>query len=81
MVHKKAGDLMENCPKCNSLLRTGVSWMTFENDDTPDMPTIAYTNIPLFCLNKECENFAGENSDKPNYQPKYLVDVVKNRVN
>jgi hypothetical protein len=55
--------------------------MTFENDDTPDKPTIAYTNIPLFCLNKECENYAGENSDKPNYQPKYLVDIVKNRVN
>jgi alpha-beta hydrolase superfamily lysophospholipase len=52
-----------------------------ENDNTPDMPTIAYTNIPLFCLNKECENFAGENSDKPNYQPKYLVDVITNKVN
>jgi hypothetical protein len=51
--------------------------MTFENDDTPDLPTIAYTNIPLFCLNKECENFVGEHLD----QPKYLVDVVKNKVN
>lgn len=75
---------MENCPKCNSLLRTGVSFMTFENDDTPDKPTIAYTNIPLFCLNKECENYVGDNTDNPNkpeYQPKYLVDIVKNRVN
>jgi hypothetical protein len=74
---KKAGENMENCPKCKSLLRTGVSFMTFENDTTPDLPTIAYTNIPLFCLNKECENFAGEHLD----QPKYLVDVVKNKVN
>lgn len=49
--------------------------MTFENDTTPDLPTIAYTNIPLFCLNKECENNAGTS-----LEPQYLVDIVKNRV-
>jgi hypothetical protein len=56
-------------------LRTGVSFMTFENDTTPDLPTIAYVNIPLFCLNKECENNAGTS-----LEPQYLVDIVKNRV-
>jgi hypothetical protein len=51
--------------------------MDFENDTTPDAPTIAYVNIPMFCFNKECENYVGDNLD----QPKYLVDVVRNRVN
>lgn len=73
----KAGENMDHCPKCNSLLRTGKSTMDFENDTTPDLPTIAYINIPMFCQNKECENYAGDNPE----QPMYLVDVLRNKVN
>ncbi|MEH7355080.1 hypothetical protein V7150_16100 [Neobacillus drentensis] len=68
---------METCPKCNSLLRTGTSFMTFENDDTPDKETIAYTNIPLICPNKECDDYGGGNL----FEPRIVVEVTKNRVN
>lgn len=68
---------METCPKCNSLLRIGTSFMTFENDDTPDLETVAYTNLKMVCANKDCENFAGD--DLAN--PKTVVDVIQNRVN
>jgi hypothetical protein len=51
--------------------------MTFENDDTPDKPTIAYTNMPMLCVNKNCENYAGENLTNP----RYLTDLVRNQVN
>jgi hypothetical protein len=68
---------METCPKCNSLLRIGTSYMTFENDDTPDELTIAYTNLPLICINKECDQYGGEDVSKP----RIIVDTVKNRVN
>jgi hypothetical protein len=71
------GEIMETCPKCNSLLQIGTSFMTFENDDTPDKPTIAYTNLPMICLNKECENYGGELVTNP----RYVVEVIKNRVN
>jgi hypothetical protein len=78
MEQRKAGENMgETCPKCNSLLRIGSSYMTFENDDTPEKPTIAYVNLPLLCVNKECENFAGENLTNP----RYLTDLVRNQVN
>ncbi|WHY76074.1 hypothetical protein QNH20_18350 [Neobacillus sp. WH10] len=68
---------METCPKCNSLLRTGISQMTFENDDTPDKETIAYTNIPMICPNKACDDYGGEDTSKP----RIVVETVKNRVN
>jgi hypothetical protein len=51
--------------------------MTFENDDTPDKPTIAYTNLPMICLNKQCAIYGGEDVSNP----KYVVEIVKNRVN
>jgi len=68
---------MDTCPKCNSLLRIGTSFMTFENDDTPDEPTIAYTNLPLICLNKECTNYGGEDVSNPTF----VVETIKNKVN
>jgi hypothetical protein len=68
---------METCPKCQALLRIGSSFMTFENDDTPDKPTIAYTNMPMLCVNKDCENYAGEDLTNP----RYLTDLVRNQVN
>lgn len=60
---------MDHCPKCKSLLRTGISFTTNEDD-------VEYTNIPLFCLNKDCDNYAGNTLDIVKQ-----VDIVKNRVN
>jgi hypothetical protein len=68
---------MDTCPKCNSLLRIGTSFMTFENDDTPELETIAYTNLEMLCLNKECDKYAGENLT----QPRTVVETITNRVN
>jgi hypothetical protein len=51
--------------------------MTFENDDTPELPTIAYTNLPMICINKDCDNYGGEELTKP----KIIVETVKNKVN
>jgi hypothetical protein len=69
--------MMDTCPQCGSLLRIGTSYMTFENDTTPDLPTIAYTNLPMICLNKQCAIYGGEDVSNP----KYVVEIVKNRVN
>jgi hypothetical protein len=68
---------METCPKCNSLLRIGTSYMTFENDDTPELETKAYTNLPLICLNKDCDDYGGEDVNNP----RIIVDIVRNQVN
>lgn len=68
---------MDACPKCNSLLRIGNSFYTFENDDTPDAPTKVFTNLPLICLNKECDNYGG--GDLSN--PRFVVDTVVNQLN
>jgi len=68
---------MDTCPKCNSLLRIGTSFMTFENDDTPELETIAYTNLEMLCLNKECDQYAGENLA----EPRTVVETITNRVN
>jgi hypothetical protein len=68
---------METCPKCQALLRIGTSYMTFENDDTPDAETIAYTNLPLICLNKDCDDYGGENVSSP----RIIIETIKNRVN
>jgi len=71
------GGNMETCPKCQSLLRIGTSYMTFENDTTPDLPTIAYTNLPMICINKECDQYGGEDVSNP----RIVIEVIKNRVN
>lgn len=68
---------METCPKCQSLLRIGISYMTFEHDDTPDEETIAYTNLPMICVNNDCDQFGGEDIS----HPRIVVETVKNRVN
>jgi hypothetical protein len=68
---------METCPKCQSLLQIGTSFYTFENDDTPEKPTIAYVNLPQICTNKECENYCGKDVSNP----QYVVDTVKNQLN
>jgi hypothetical protein len=51
--------------------------MEFENDTTPDLPTIAYTVQPMYCVNKTCDYYAGEDLKNP----KFLVDLFRNRVN
>jgi hypothetical protein len=59
---------MEICPKCHNLLKTGPSYTTTEDDGE-------YTNIPLYCFNKTCENFVGDTLDELK-----KIDVVKNKV-
>lgn len=51
--------------------------MTFENDDTPDQPTLAYTNLPLICVNPDCDQFAGEDVSNP----RIIIEIVRNQVN
>jgi hypothetical protein len=68
---------MEICPKCNSLLRVGRNYYTFENDTTPDLPTKAFVNLEMLCMNVDCNNYAGEDIEKPNV----IVDIIKNGVN
>jgi hypothetical protein len=68
---------MENCPKCHNLLKTGPSYTTTEDG-------IDYTNVPLYCFNKTCENFVGDHKDADgNIMLDELkkIDVVKNQVN
>lgn len=71
------------CPKCNHLLRIGVSYMTFKNDDTPDAQTEAYMNLPMICINKDCELFGGDKetgtTDLSN--PAQIVTTVTNKAN
>ena len=68
---------METCPKCNSLVRISDSKLVFENDDTPELETIAYNLMKLVCVNPECEDYCG--TDVSNLR--IVIEVVKNRVN
>jgi hypothetical protein len=68
---------MDICDKCNRMLRVGRSYYTFENDTTPDLPTKAFVNLEMLCINEECVNFAGADLDNP----KWVVDTVTNGVN
>ncbi|MET3699521.1 hypothetical protein SAMN05877753_111159 [Bacillus oleivorans] len=68
---------MEQCPLCKSLLRIGITSYSFENDDTPDKETIAYTNLPMLCVNSTCENYAGKDLSNPNK----IVTTVRHKIN
>ncbi|NHC17146.1 hypothetical protein G6554_02465 [Bacillus sp. MM2020_4] len=59
------------------MLQIGITYMTFENDDTPEAETIAYNNLPMICLNKSCDDYGGEDVTNP----RIVVEVVKNRMN
>jgi hypothetical protein len=69
------GDEM-NCPTCNSVLRIGKTKITFKHDDTPDIPTEAYNNLPMLCTNTDCKNYAGTDLN----EPKHIVQTVMNRM-
>jgi hypothetical protein len=62
------------CPKCESLLQISKSYLTFENDDTPDLPTKAFTNLDMVCANPHCDYFAGEDLTNPGS----IVEILKN---
>jgi hypothetical protein len=51
--------------------------MTFQNDTTPDLPTKAFVNLEMICVNAECVNYAGADFENP----KLVVDTVVNGVN
>lgn len=59
------------------MLRIGKTYYTFDGNNTDESPIIAFINMPMLCLNAECENYAGEDQSKP----KYIVETVKNQVN
>lgn len=65
-----------NCPTCNSVLRIGKTNITFKHDDTPDIETEVYNNLPMLCANKECTNYAGTNLN----DPIHVVETVMNRM-
>lgn len=56
---------MEFCPQCGLTLRIGKTEPKFVNDDTPEEQTEVYIVMPLLCINKECELYAGEDLDNP----------------
>ena len=67
---------MDKCLKCNTRTRVEQGPLQFENDDTPDKPTIAYTPQLFLCDNKDlngtgipCANFGT------------VVDIVLHRMN
>jgi hypothetical protein len=62
------------CPKCNSMLQIAKSYLTFENDTTPDLPTKAFTNLEMVCVNQHCDNYAGKELENPSS----VVEIVKN---
>lgn len=72
------------CPKCNSMLQIAKSYLTFENDTTPDLPTKAFTNLEMVCVNQHCDNYAGKNLENPSYvgknleNPSIVVEIIKN---
>jgi hypothetical protein len=68
---------MDICPKCNSLLRVGRNYYTTENDDTPDLETKIFITLEMLCINVDCNNYAGEDIEKPNV----IVETIKNGVN
>lgn len=68
---------MEQCPKCQSSLRIGKTFYTFENDDTPDNPTIAFVNMPMLCVNNVCENYVGKDMNNP----KHVIETIRNKAN
>lgn len=45
------------CPLCKLELFAESHRIIFENDDTPDKETKAFTEIELKCRNKNCVNF------------------------
>lgn len=44
------------CPLCNLEMYAVSHKLVFENDDTPDKETKAFTEIELMCRNKNCAN-------------------------
>jgi hypothetical protein len=51
--------------------------MTFENDDTAELETKAFTNLPMICNNKDCDDYGGEDLSNP----RIVVETIKNKVN
>jgi hypothetical protein len=64
------------CPLCNSDLFIGKTFMTVENDTTPDAVTKVFNNLPMLCINPKCENYCGSDASKP----KAIVETVKNEM-
>lgn len=62
------------CPKCNSMLQIAKSYLTFENDTTPDLPTKAFTNLEMICVNQHCDNYAWKKLENP----PIVVEIIKN---
>jgi hypothetical protein len=56
------------------MLQIANSYLTFENDDTPDLPTKAFTNLDMVCVNPNCDYYAGKDLTTP----ATVVEIVKN---
>ena len=64
------------CPSCGNQLRIGESFISVENDKTPDKPTEVYTNLPMICINTICDNYGGTDLS----HPQKVVEIVKNKI-
>jgi hypothetical protein len=67
---------MEICPKCQSLLRIGNSYITVTGDETPDIPTEVFTNLPMLCVNPSCDDYCGKNTS----DPLHVVEVIQSKI-
>ena len=67
------------CPKCGTLLKVKRSFMTFENDDTPDKETFAYMNHEMMCTNDAYVGEKGQEKRCPLYNT--VVKTMKNKMN
>jgi hypothetical protein len=64
------------CPLCNEPLNIGKTFISTENDDTPELPTKVFNNLPMLCIKPSCKNYCG--SDTSN--PKVIVETIKNEL-
>lgn len=67
---------MEVCPKCQSLLQIGNSFITVTGDEAPDAPTEVFTNLSMLCVRPACDNYCGVDTANPTQ----VVDTIKSKI-
>lgn len=63
------------CPKCDRDLVIAKGRWEFENDDTPELPTVAYRCLDMVCINRFCDNYTG--TDLSN--PKIILETIRHK--
>lgn len=65
------------CPKCNCILHIGQTFMSFEGENTPESPIKAFTNMPMICVNNNCDQYGGSDLS----DPYYIIETLKHPLN